>query len=261
MTSDISAPVQLEQLTKLWANYKPLIAELPAGRALTRDELLTPAFRVEQSGKLEMYYAPHNEHVNPAASVLIVGITPGWTQMRIAYETARKAMAEGASDEELFRRTKEAARFAGPMRANLIAMLNELGLQHYMQLDGCAALFEGSQELLHSISVLKYPVFFEGSNYTGARPPLLANAFLKERALFFMREELRSLARPALLIPLGKTVEGVLRLLAEEGELDVDACLWGFPHPSGANGHRHRQLAEGRASMRLIMERWFQAKE
>ncbi|MWC29426.1 hypothetical protein GON22_15135 [Paenibacillus sp. MMS18-CY102] len=247
-------------MVKLWSGYKPLIAELPVGRALTKEDLLAQAFRVEQSGKLEMYYAPHNEHVNPEATVLIIGITPGWTQMRIAYETARQAMAEGAPDEEIFRRTKEAARFAGPMRTNLIAMLNELGLQHYMQIDDCAALFKERQELLHSISLLKYPVFFEGSNYTGTRPPLLANAFLKERALFFMLEELRSLTGPALMIPLGKTVEGVLRLLAEEGELDGDACLWGFPHPSGANGHRHRQLAEGRDAMRDILERWFQAR-
>ncbi|MNG08705.1 hypothetical protein D3C84_920820 [compost metagenome] len=49
--------------------------------------------------------------------------------------------------------------------------------------------------------------------------------------------------REALIIPLGVNVENVLRQLVAENQLEEERCLWGFPHPSGANGHRHRQFA------------------
>jgi hypothetical protein len=42
--------------------------------------------------------------------------------------------------------------------------------------------------------------------------------------------------RNALLLPLGRAAEGCLRLLVDSGQLDQSRCLFGFPHPSGANG-------------------------
>ncbi|MFM1653563.1 hypothetical protein ACI7RC_15830 [Brevibacillus sp. B_LB10_24] len=34
-------------------------------------------------------------------------------------------------------------------------------------------------------------------------------------------------------------------------------CLWGFPHPSGANGHRHQQFASNYPLMKNIVHRFF----
>ena len=47
----------------------------------------------------------------------------------------------------------------------------------------------------------------------------------------------------ALIIPLGKSVEEILKILISENVITEEQCLLGFPHPSGANGHRRKQFA------------------
>ena len=61
----------------------------------------------------------------------------------------------------------------------------------------------------------------------------------------------------AVIVPLGKSVEGVLRLLSAEGRLSPDRWLSGFPHPSGANGHRVRIFKENCASLRRQVQHKF----
>lgn len=210
---------------------------------------MTGNFRMERCGHIDMYYAPHNEYINTLASVVIIGITPGWTQMRTAYEAARAGLAKGMSDEEVCRIAKEAASYAGSMRQNLISMLDELRLNEKMGLPSCADLFERQRNLLHTTSVLRFPIFVRNKNYTGASPLLLANTFLRTKAIAYMKEELPLLDEKALVIPLGRAVEQVLHVMKEEGILNGQHCLWGFPHPSGANGHRFRQFEANRSLM------------
>lgn len=50
----------------------------------------------------------------------------------------------------------------------------------------------------------------------------------------------------ALIISLGKTVEEVLEFMISEGFIKKEQCLLGFPHPSGANGHRKKQFDENK---------------
>ncbi|WP_028550613.1 uracil-DNA glycosylase family protein [Paenibacillus sp. UNC451MF] len=229
--------------------YKQAILRLPKDTVLTKEVLLVDDFLMERSGQLEMYYAPHNEYSNPSAKVVIVGLTPGWNQMRIAMQEARFGLEEGISDEEVCRKAKEAARFAGTMRNELIRMLDALELHRYLTILSCGALFHEQQRLLHSTSLLRYPVFVSKNNYSGTHPNLLSSEFLLKTALSFMLEELKPM-KQALIIPLGKRVEDVLQLLVREGRLDAEQCLWGFPHPSGANGHRHKQFAYHQEAMR-----------
>jgi hypothetical protein len=44
----------------------------------------------------------------------------------------------------------------------------------------------------------------------------------------------------AVIAPLGKAVSTVLRREADRGAVRAERCLFDFPHPSGANGHRQR---------------------
>jgi hypothetical protein len=60
-----------------------------------------------------------------------------------------------------------------------------------------------------------------------------------------------------LIIPLGKTVEDVLKSLVEADLVNPRHCLFGFPHPSGANGHRRKQFMESRAEMARVIEGFF----
>ncbi|MBY3618943.1 hypothetical protein HGO21_05235 [Acinetobacter sp. CUI P1] len=228
--------------------YKAAMLSLPKATALTKEDLQVDKLLMKRSGKLEMYYAPHNEYLNPTAKVIIIGLTPGFTQMRIAIQEGVIGLESGLSDEEVCRKAKEAARFAGSMRSTLIHMLDTLGLHHYLNLTSSDELFQEQQTNLHTTSLLRFPVFVEQKNYSGAHPKLLSDPFLRECALLSLEQEL-GILNQALIIPLGKTVEGMLQLLVSEEKLDQRRCLWGFPHPSGANGHRFRQFASHQEDM------------
>jgi hypothetical protein len=222
--------------------YKQAILLIPKDKMLSKEDLLVDDFIMEGNGTIEVYYAPHNEYINPSAKVVIIGLTPGLTQMRIAIQAAKAALEEGLSDEEVCRRAKEAARFAGTMRTHLIDMLNALDLHRCLNISSCGELFQEHRVLLHTTSLLRYPVFVSKKNYNGTHPNLISNLFLKNTAIRSVHEELKMM-KHALIIPLGKVVERVLHLLVQDGELDANQCLWGFPHPSGANGHRQKQFA------------------
>ncbi|GIP40509.1 hypothetical protein J31TS4_37890 [Paenibacillus sp. J31TS4] len=242
-------------LTSWLERFAPGIRKLPPGK-LSKEELLDGRFLLREEGALQMHYAPHNDWLPDSAKLMLVGITPGWTQTETAYRIARDELQRGRSLEEAARAAKEGARYAGPMRRHLVAMLDELELDRALGLSTCEEAFAGCGGPLHTTSLLRHPVFVEGSNYNGHRPSLLGTDWLRETAVRSFEEEWRRLDGPYL-IPLGQAVEQVLSLLAAEGRLDGSRCLWGFPHPSGSNGHRHRQFRERRDELRAAVRRAF----
>ncbi|QRG67645.1 hypothetical protein [Brevibacillus choshinensis] len=236
--------------------YKHAILSLPTDATLTKADLLIDDFLMARDGRLETYYAPHNEYALPSAKVIILGITPGWNQMRIAMQAAKRSLEAGLSDEEVCRNAKHAASFVGSMRANLIDFLDTLELHRHLGISSCQELFQEHRDLLHTTSLLRFPVFVNGQNYNGNDPGLLTTPSLADAAMGFMQEELPIWER-ALLIPLGKGVESVLQVLEQEGKLEKQRCLWGFPHPSGANRHRHKQFAANLAGMKATIQDYF----
>ncbi|MGK9252930.1 hypothetical protein [Paenibacillus humicus] len=269
-----------------------VMASLPERDRYERGELLVPGLLLKSSGRLQEYYAPHNEIASSRAKVLIAGLTPGWRQMEISLRTMRRALIDGRDAPGACLMAKREARFAGSMRRDLLAMLERLGLpgklaeweaaesaarepagKHSPASDGLAGspagldgheAADGMKEqnsagqahlhfpagepftlldhrLVHTTSVLPCPVFMDGANYSGHRPPLRRSPLLAEIMIGHMGTELSSMHKP-LIIPLGRAVEEALRLLAADGWLSEAQVLWGFPHPSGANGSRHSQF-------------------
>ena len=76
---------------------------------------------------MSVYYSPF-DWVNERARVVLLGLTPGWTQMELAYRGAHAAIDEGKKADEICREAKLHGAFAGPLRANLLRMLDEIGL-------------------------------------------------------------------------------------------------------------------------------------
>lgn len=60
----------------------------------------------------------------------------------------------------------------------------------------------------------------------------------------------------ALVIPLGTAAEDAVQVCVGSGVLSPARCLFGFPHPSGANGHRRRQFTERRDRLTEEVHRW-----
>ncbi len=221
-----------------------------------KEDILNKKFELFKKNNMEIYYAPHNEIVNEKAKIFIVGITPGWTQTSIAYKTAHDGLVNKLDYETIKKECKRNSRFAGSMRKNLIEMLDELNLNKKLEMYSCSELFENQDELLHTTSMIPYPVFINNKNYTGSNPKILDSEILKNYLERYFYKEVEKLPN-ALIIPLGKAVEDVLELMISEKLIKREQCLLGFPHPSGANGHRKKQFEENKERLLNIIDNYF----
>lgn len=221
--------------------YYEVIKSLPLKTKYTKEELLIPQLLIKEEKQISIYYAAHNEYFNPNAKVFIVGITPGFAQMEKSIVAVRRCIEEGISLEEIPYICKKEARFAGTLRKNIIQMLDELELSEKLGLKSSALLFEGADHMLHTTSMLPFATFVKGKNYTGHTPELMKNQLLYEDVKTYFYPQLEAL-KGALIIPLGKCVEEVIRYQIEKGVLEERQCLLGFPHPSGANVNRKKQF-------------------
>ncbi|MDU5262659.1 MAG: hypothetical protein E6176_09545 [Clostridium celatum] len=246
-------------MKKTLYDYKEVIKELPFKNKYTRDELLIDKFLLDKENNIEIYYAPHNEYLNPKAKVFIIGITPGFQQMSTAIGTARKELEVSDNIEEIQYKCKVAARFSGSLRKNVISMLDGIELNNIFNLKSCSQLFDEDDYLLHTISLIPYPVFVKGENYTGHTPKLIKSQFLMKYIYDNFINELNRMEKSEeiLLIPLGKAVEEVLIKLKEDGVIKEEQILLGFPHPSGANVNRVTQFENNKESMIKFIKKNF----
>lgn len=246
-------------MKKTLYDYKEDIKKLPLKNKYTRDELLIDKFLLDKENNIEIYYAPHNEYLNPKAKVFIIGITPGFQQMSTAIATARKELEVSDNIEEIQHKCKIAARFSGSLRKNIISMLDGIELNNIFNLQSCSQLFDEDDYLLHTISLIPYPVFVKGENYTGHTPKLVKSQFLMKYIYENFINELKKLdkSEEILLIPLGKAVEEVLIKLKEDGIIKEEQILIGFPHPSGANVNRVTQFENNKDNMIKFIKKHF----
>ena len=246
-------------MKKTLYDYKEAIKELPLKNKYTKEELLIDKFLIDKENNIEIYYAPHNEYLNPKAKVFIIGITPGFQQMSTAIATARKELEVSDNIEEIQYKCKVAARFSGSLRKNIISMLDGIELNNIFNLESCSQLFEEEDYLLHTISLIPYPVFVKKENYTGHTPKLIKSKFLMKYIYDNFINEFKKLEKSEeiLLISLGKAVEEVLIKLKEDGVIKEEQILMGFPHPSGANVNRVTQFEANKDNMIKFIKKHF----
>ncbi|MEJ6396311.1 hypothetical protein [Yoonia sp. 208BN28-4] len=226
-------------------------------------------------GALEVRYAPF-DHINPTAQLVILGITPGEQQANAAIHEMQRALSLGTTDAEALSRAKKHASFSGPMRINLLKMLDLIGVNKALDIPTCATLWGQHIGLVQFASALRYPVFMEGKNYTGSSPKMTTSPMLREQLMSFTAQELAILPN-ALVLPLGPAATDACRYLAKLGSIDPSRIVKGVPHPSGANGERiayflgqkHRvslsnktnpdKIDEGRDAALQTVSKWRQA--
>ncbi len=235
-------------------NYIQTIQTEPLKERYEKSDLLIPKYLITESGKINIYYAPF-EFINIDASIIIVGITPGWTQMEKSFRTIIHNLHKGNDWNTAIKEGKKEASFAGSMRKNLIAMLDELELNKKLKIESTSELFTTHSSIVHSTSVLKYPVFINGENYTGKNPTPIGNSSLWSFVKNNFVPEINSF-RNKLIIPLGVTVSEVLKKLMAENLINSNVLLEDFPHPSGANGHRKKLFEDNKAKMKAQIIEW-----
>lgn len=238
-------------MKKTLYDYKDKILNLPLKNKYSKEDLLIEDFLIDKEDKLEIYYAPHNEYINPKAKIFIIGITPGFQQMSTSMATARKLLEKEESIEEIQYKCKEVGRFSGVIRKNIISMLDEIELNRVLGLNSCEELFGDRDDLLHTVSLIPYSTFINKGNYSGHTPKLIKNSFLMRYVYDNFLNEYNALEnkKEVLLIPLGRAVEEVIIKLEKEGLIESGKILIGFPHPSGANVNRIKQLEDNKNSM------------
>lgn len=238
-------------MKKTLHEYKEVIKQLPIKDKYEKNELLIDDLLMEKNGNIEIYYAPHNDYLNSKAKIFIIGITPGFQQMSTAISTARKELELGTDMEEIQYKCKVAGRFSGSLRKNIISMLDDIKLNEALSINSCSTLFEDKDYLLHTVSLVPYPVFVKRQNYSGHTPKLLRSDSLMKYVYDNFIKELNNIEnfKDILIIPLGRAVEEVLYKLSEEGIIYEKQILKGFPHPSGANVNRVTQLEENKENL------------
>ncbi|QJD98961.1 hypothetical protein HH212_02025 [Massilia forsythiae] len=205
------------------------------------DTVATPAaipasFVVAQENGIQACYTPF-DHVNTAARVVLVGITPGFVHWKNAVRAARQALLAGVPHAEVLHAAKTAGAFSGAIRPNLVAVLDRAGLQRWLGIASCADLFGTHAHLLHVTAVLRHAIFVDGKNYSGASPNMLTTPLLLDQMLDHFAPE-AALLPDAVYVPMGPKVGLALSWLARRGVLREERILHGIPHPSGANAER-----------------------
>lgn len=246
-------------MKKTLYDYKDVIKNLPLKEKYSKEDLLINELLVDRENNIEIYYAPHNEFINPEAKIFIIGITPGFQQMSTAIAVAIKELKEGREIKEIQYDCKAAGRFSGSLRKNIISMLDELELNKALKIESCSSLFGENDYLLHTVSLIHYSVFIKGANYSGHTPKLIKSPFLMKYVYENFIDELNSLknSHDILLIPLGRAVEEVLDELQQKGLVNEKQILHGFPHPSGANVNRVAQFKENKEAMMEFIKNRF----
>jgi hypothetical protein len=185
---------------------------------------------------VKLIYAPF-DYVNLEAKVVIVGITPGRQQASNALKAAKRGLDRGLNAEAASADAKVFASFSGPMRTNLVAMMDSVGIARRLGIQSCISLWGQHSELVHFTSAIRYPVFVDGKDWSGSNPTALRLPSMRRWLADYTGEELRLLSR-ALIIPLGPKVTDMLQILAAGGLIQPDRIIAGLPHPSGANAER-----------------------
>jgi hypothetical protein len=194
------------------------------------------SFLLGQSGPLTSHYIPF-DYLTASARLVLVGITPGFTQWKNAMREAQRQLAAGASMDAAHLAAKRIGAFSGAMRSNLIALLDHIGLHRWLGLASREELFGAAAHLVQTTSILRHPVFVHGANYNGT-PNMVRTAFLQQQIEAHFVEEAKSLGN-AVFVPLGPKVSEGLDWLAQGGVISEDRILLhGMPHPSGANAER-----------------------
>jgi hypothetical protein len=213
--------------------FLPVVRALPDRIEIAGD--VADALTLDKQGAIRIVWAPF-EYVPRDPVLALVGITPGRYQGEQALTAFRDGLRCGLSIGDARRRVRAVASFSGPLRSNLVAMLEHIGLHAAFGIGSCADFFGAIGEPVHFTSALRYPVFINGANYRGT-PDMVGTGILRHWVETTLAEE-ACLLPEVFWIPLGLKPALALNHLAAQGLIDSKRILDGLPHPSGANGER-----------------------
>jgi hypothetical protein len=222
---------------------KHLIQEIKLIKNINKKSIKINKFLFDKEKNIEIYYAPF-DYINSKAKMVIIGITPGLQQMLQSYEVIN----QGKSLKEV----KDLSSFKGSMRTSLIKYLDELKINNILKIKSCESLFNTNSRYLHTTSLVKYPVFDKGKNYSGTN--LLKKKILLDFIEKNFLKELKTLKK-SIIVPLGNTVSSTIKYLNNKYNLKLTCFLELFPHTSGSNARKNIQFKENKMNMIKLLKK------
>lgn len=168
------------------------------------------------------------DYVNPNAQVVIVGITPGNSQM------------SGSRDLMSLRDIKRKYAFAGTMRPNLINMLDYIGINKLLGIKTCGTLWDRDFDKVDMTSILKdavYEIKKDGKKTMFNDVSKIDKSKKLKKLLedgFIMNS--KKYKHEVLFVACGPGVYDVLKKLKIEKR--INGLVVAIAHPSGANAGR-----------------------
>jgi hypothetical protein len=202
----------------------------------------TQEFVLGRDKNLELQYIPF-EHVNLEARLVIVGITPGNTQISSAYQKAQDLLKAGRPESEILVEVIKTGAFAGGtrtnrggMRANLVKMLHHFQFDRLLGISDAATLWAENAHLLHSTSVVPHAAFKSGKMFAGGFDKVKKSKLLFECFMDCFVPSAQEMPTETLFVGLGKCPQAALEWCIESGILQRRQVLGAFCHPSGQGG-------------------------
>ena len=235
-------------MVDFYVNYLYKIKKLKLDD-LNKENILSNDFLIYSDKLIQVPYAPFDT-INSNAKIIIAGITPGWTQLYNSYKYIIQSDEE--NEDLLLKKAKRKGSFSGHMRVILTKWLDEIGLSKTLKVNTMNELFNDlNDDILHTTSILRYPVFINHKNYTGYNPKMLKHKYFLNVINNTFIPEL-SMMKNALLIPLGSAVNEVINSL----KIKMPFCLKEFPHPSTANVWRNKQFNKHKEDFIELISNW-----
>lgn len=188
----------------------------------------------------ELQYIPF-EHVNRQAKLVIVGITPGNTQLSLAYGRAQELLRQGRPESEILVEIKKAGAFGGPsMKPNLLKMLRHFNFERLLHIEDVETLWSSNAHLLHSTSVVPHAAFKAGKMFAGSFQEILDSPLLASCFKDCFVPSAREMPADALFVGLGPCPQAALEWCVKVGVLHRRQVLGAFCHPSNSGGSTTR---------------------
>lgn len=200
------------------------------------DGAYRPEFVIRQNRRDVLRYIPF-EHVNSDARLVIVGITPGPTQLEEAYSTAQCQLQTGAPRHEAMHEIKKVGAFGGAgMRPNLVRMLRHFSVGAYMGITDEASVWGSNASLFHATSIIPHAAFRHERPFAGSFRDIQKSAVFFECFRHCFLPELAELGGQALILGLGPTVDEAPGWCVSQSLLRAHQVLGAFPHPLTGSG-------------------------
>lgn len=169
------------------------------------------------------------QYSNPDAEVVIIGITPGNTQL------------EGNRDKTAKEIKMENSFAGGNMRRNLSDMLDYIGINKLLKISSCKSIFNEDFDKVELTSLLKDAAFeiTNGQRKMFNRPEkiLKTEILRKEFENGFLKDS-QKYSKAKVFVALSKESAILLKEQQNLGKINPNVIIVGIPHPSGANSGR-----------------------